>query len=438
MKKEIQNILVFSDSLTDRGTMANSALAAFSGLVGNSPHGRFTNGYVWLDYFIQRLRTNESAALTAPIFQKKNALFSVNTDEYVGTKTAPVFARTYCKGGMTAHDYSSERRAGKCFLNITAQVLETLDNLREEALRDDESMQLKDMEKLNTLVIEWSGANDLITINDKPTVKAADLAITSRITHINEMIKQGYHHFVLFNLPDLSLTPRYQNGDADLREQTHNSVEYFNEKLQEEILDLKILHPACMFHIFDANQLFVKAYNNPDEFDLHKKKRHTPFLSSSAFKDNDPDTTAEGYMFWDDVHPTEAVHVHLANTFYEQVFSPYYHFSFADQPLIRQFQKAYGMVWDEDKQGVLLGCVKKSKIDYLKSELTLDEIMHHGLFNKGKRTQRVMQSLGWVDDNHQCASDHPAVGDAWSRIQKKPASIEESDDAMSVELGARL
>jgi len=84
----IENILVFGDSLSDRGAMADSALAAFSGLWGNSPHGRFTNGFVWLDYFIRQLKTEGKVQLVPPQFEKKYYLFSINHHEYVGIKTA--------------------------------------------------------------------------------------------------------------------------------------------------------------------------------------------------------------------------------------------------------------------------------------------------------------------------------------------------------------
>lgn len=427
-KTTIESILVISDSLTDRGTMANSALAAFSGLTGTSPHGRFTNGYVWLDYLITRLMTGEPIDLIQPQVQTKPSLFAFNTDEFVGTKTAPLFARSYCEGGLTAHDYSNEIRPGKFLLNITAQVLATLDSMRDEAFRDDKDTGRTDEEKLKTLVIEWTGANDMITINNKPTEQAAELAIEARIKNLESMIEAGYRHFVFFNLPDLSLTPRYQNGKAKLREEAQTSVNHFNQRLERKLIELRAKHPECKLNLFDANALFVEAYNNPDQFGLHQDKKHDPFLESRAFKDNDPDTTAEGYMFWDDVHPTEAVHVHLATRFFNQAFAPNYEFQFAKDPLVRQFQKAYGMRWENDKSSWLSGCFRKSRIDHLKSDLELEDIMRHGLFNEGKRTQEVMQSLGWVHGNKTCASDNPKIEDAWNNIQPKSEDDEASRD----------
>jgi len=425
MKTKIENILVFGDSLSDRGTMARSALAAFSGLVGHSPHGRFTNGYVWLDYFIQQLTTNAAATWMQPAPKIKKSFFSINNDEYVGTKTVPVLARTYCKGGLTAHDYSVEIRTGKCILNVEAQVLATLDSMRAEALTDDQYMNLQESEKQSTLVIEWSGANDLITINTKPTIEAARLAVEARINHLEIMITHGYRHFVLFNLPDLSLTPRFQNGNADLREQAHESVEYFNQLLQDKIGEFNGKHTDCKITIFDVNALFIQAYNHPDQFGLDKNKRHDPFLKSRAFKDNDPTTTAEGYPFWDEVHPTEKVQVQIANKLTETVFAPNYEFQFAQQSAVRQFQKAYGMRWEDESHGTC-GAFKTSTIDYLKSDLKLEDILRHEISNHDKRTHKVIEELGWVDKNNQFATDIPYIAEAWSRIKPIASVIEPS------------
>ena len=443
MRKKIERILVFGDSLSDRGTMAKSALNAFSGLPGHSPHGRFTNGYVWLDYFIYQLKgqnLSEPVAIQATPLIKKS-LFSINNNEYVGAREVPVFARTYCKGGLTAHDYSEKFRAGELILNIEAELLATLASMRKEAARDDEYIQLSEADKQNTLVIEWSGANDLITINHNPTLEAATLAVNARIEHLNNLVQQGYRCFVLFNLPDLSLTPRYQSADSHLRQQTQDSVMHFNHDLQQAITAWRTIHPECTIHLFDANQLFVDAYQHPEKFKLDETKKHEPFLDSRAFKDNDPHTTAAGYMFWDEVHPTEALHVQLAHAFYQDIFCQHYEFNWIAQPLITQFREAYGMKWEDDSHGTC-GGMKRSRIDYLSSDLKLQDILHHGLFNQGHRTFKVMRELGWVHGNKQCASEHPSVAEAWSALRpettvvESPSNIESGDVVVGLELNS--
>lgn len=54
-QKKISHIVMMGDSLSDRGTADNAEILGcipmrwFAGLVGTSPKGRFTNGYVWAD-----------------------------------------------------------------------------------------------------------------------------------------------------------------------------------------------------------------------------------------------------------------------------------------------------------------------------------------------------------------------------------------------------
>lgn len=425
MQHRIENLLVIGDSLTDRGTMARSAIAAFSGLYGKSPHGRFTNGYVWLDYFIQQVvQKGQIPEWIQPKTPQKKALFSINNDEYVGTQASPIFARTYCIGGMTAYDYSDVIRPGHCVLNAEAKVLQTLDSMRQEAITDDTYIDRQDNEKQSTLVIEWSGANDLITINEKPTREAAQRAVEARIDNMKALIVQGYRHFVLFNLPDLSLTPRFQNGHADLRDSAADSVLFFNQMLKEKLDEVIQQYPDCKINVFDANALFSQAYHDPEHFGLDKAKRHQPFLDSRAFKGDDSSLTAKDYMFWDDVHPTEALHVQLAKHFYEYVFSVHYTFGFSQQTAIRKFQEAYGMRW-EDESHSTCGLFKKSKIDYLSQDLTLEKILQHGLHEKGHRTRKVIQSLGWIHPNGSCAIDHPFIVEAYTNVAPAVEHVEE-------------
>lgn len=53
-KKSVDRFLIIGDSLSDKGTMAHSIFAPYSGLMGNSPDGRFTNGFIWSDFFCER------------------------------------------------------------------------------------------------------------------------------------------------------------------------------------------------------------------------------------------------------------------------------------------------------------------------------------------------------------------------------------------------
>lgn len=187
-------------------------------------------------------------------------------------------------------------------------VIATLDGMRDKIEKDDIAMVTTAEQKESTLVFEWSGANDLITVNEHPTIEAAERAVKARKHNLEKMISMGYKHFILFNLPDLSLTPRFQAQHEHIRQVAHISVQHFNQCLIQQIQSLIDEHPQCSIAIYDVNQLFTNAYHNPEVFGLEEEKKHTPFIKSKDFEDTDNQKPAKGFMFWDEVHPTEAVH----------------------------------------------------------------------------------------------------------------------------------
>ncbi|QRN04140.1 phospholipase [Legionella sp. MW5194] len=358
MVRKFRHIAFLGDSLSDRGTMDRRKLFGFipmdylSGLKGKSPRGRFTNGFLWGDFVaattveeleIQRARRQErlphsgqgnadlaDALLTNDHgFKRRNEnAFSLNDDlhvQYEGHR----LARFYCEGGLTAHDYSEEFTLdlGK---EGARQIVSNLGAKRQSLLNDDKKYKITPAEKADTLIVEWSGANDLITVNEKPTMKEVDRAVDARIDNLEQLIAQGYRNFVLFNLPDLSLTPRYARKGGNEQTNARLLSQYFNEKLAKRCHHLKEkyakLNPPIFLDVFDVCTLLQQAYDNPKKYGFDKDKLTTPFTESEAFnkEQEDPVDTqkqispSKGFMFWDDVHPTADMHAYLAEKFEQQ------------------------------------------------------------------------------------------------------------------------
>ncbi len=264
----VHQYLMIGDSLTDRGSLDHRNVFGFlpmrwlSGLSKNSPRGRFTNGYTWADYLIsetineqeeKQMQQNKRSALTSSksmvfdaemisdeiITQRYNSEwnrgvpniddlsdqvitgrlhpdYTLNDDKKAMFKEQLV-ARSYAEGGLTAYDYRRK---------ITFHVAEegarltvaTLAEKRALVLRNDREYGVSPSEKATTLVIEWSGANDLITVNGKLTIVEADRIIQERIQNLEALVASGYRQFVLVNMPDISLTPRYQEKSIADRE----------------------------------------------------------------------------------------------------------------------------------------------------------------------------------------------------------------------------
>ena len=138
-KKSVDRFLIIGDSLSDKGTMAHSILAPLSGLRGNSPDGRFTNGYIWADFFCERVLLD--SMLTSVTYDPTDTklLFEHNDDQRVATSSSQDYVRTYCEGGLTAHNYF-ERVSLNIELDVTEKVLATLDGMRDKIEKDDRAM----------------------------------------------------------------------------------------------------------------------------------------------------------------------------------------------------------------------------------------------------------------------------------------------------------
>lgn len=328
----ISHVVIMGDSLSDRGTLDHRYLfdiipmSIITGLAWQSPYGRFTNGFTWSDCISAMLADEFIIAHISKKFDLDSAdiadavlagdirltdfvlnSYNLDNDRFVQFEGRD-FVRCYDEGGLSAHDYrwklsSSVERF------FTRLILATLEGKREKLLDYDLKHKILKSQKAESLVIEWSGANDLITVNAEPSIVEVDLAIKARIKNAEVLIKNGYRHFIFFNLPDLSLTPRYQNltgKNADnQRANTKMCSLYFNDEFAKACQRLEKIYPHCSISIFDVNSIFTKAYNNPKKYGFDRDKLRQPFTTSVDFKIEENGTSpANGYMFWNDVHPS--------------------------------------------------------------------------------------------------------------------------------------
>ncbi|MCL9683610.1 SGNH/GDSL hydrolase family protein [Legionella maioricensis] len=358
----ISQLVVLGDSLSDRGTLDRRKLLGLlpmsyvTGLSGRAPRGRFTNGYLWADYLCttvledfaieferKRLKLKHDARanadigdefLTSTIRRRKNeTAFNLDDDTHILFDKRR-FARFYCEGGLTSHDYSYNLSLDPG-VEAYRLILATLEKKRTELLEDDKKYHVTSLEKAETLVMEWSGANDLLTVNESPTYQAVDNAIKERINNIEQLIQNGYRNFVLFNLPNLSLTPRFQAKTQDERDNAAECCVYFNKQLAARCEELnkkyKDSSTPLNLSVFDVHSHFEEVYKNPEQYGFKKDKLKKPYTDSEEFEKNkiNPEfvagkiSPAEGYMFWDDVHPTMLMHQAIVERFKERYGTVY-------------------------------------------------------------------------------------------------------------------
>ncbi len=481
-KPVISHFVIIGDSLSDRGTLDHRYFLGFipmrllAGLAGKSPRGRFTNGFTWSDDFsatiadefiIKRAERNDApgaqhkyqfdnadiadailthsqsinpkSAQLDPTDIADNVIadrqfdrtiqnsYTLDNDLYVQYRGRD-FVRSYDEGGLMAHDYrgAPSYSFSRFFSRL---ILATLDQKRETMLEHDRQLAIPDSQKQQTLIFEWSGANDLITVNARPSREEADKAIQARILNAEKLILAGYRHFVLIDQPDLSLVPRFQNmtGAAGERERQNakNICAYFNNKLKEECakLQTKYKDNNCSVEVFEISNYFADVYKDtleqthryPCHFEKDKIKQ--PYTKSKDFGIRNGLSPASGYMFWDDVHPTADLHEVLEQQLYKE-YSEKYQFSTprfeTPKMLCDAFIKKFVELFDTDIHGCF-GLFRRTnlpRIDFSKPTTAIVAILRHALYNDGKRTRKALTELQWIDGAGNINTQIPALKDA--------------------------
>nr|HAT8712689.1 hypothetical protein [Legionella jordanis] len=455
MAKQICYHVFMGDSLSDPGFMDHRKLAGIipmdglSGLKGKSPQGSFTNGYVWDKDFgiteaeeciIKQLeyKGQRPTDIADGIIDHEERIERPFTDDFQLDVYRQInfkhqdFVRYYAEGGLTSYNYSGRITADFKLL-ATEKILSTLEGKRQLLLEDDKARGITQDHRDETLITEWSGANDLITVNNRPSKEEAERAVKARLDNVEQLIKVGYCHFVLFDLPDLSLTPRFQKMEQSEQNNAHVVCLYFNELLNQGVARLRKAYSYCDIDVFNASGIFKDAYEHPERYALDVNKLHTPYITSPDFKIKPNHTSpAPGYMFWDDVHPSAHVQDILAEKYAEK-YSLNYSFSTPHESLITQFKETYGQCFEDDLRG-WFSFFRTSHISYNNPMLKLECILDHALNQGGQRSRKVIQQLGWINGQGQLLSKNPELVKAMEHLRqpKSTVDVEQESGALSL------
>ncbi len=413
-KAIIRYITVMGDSLSDQGIsdkrkiLGCIPMAKLAGLSGKSPNGRFTNGASWEDYLAAMLENHflgkDPGEISATI--ENNFEFDdPNITSYQGNR----FIEMYSEGGLSSFDYK-----GTITLNVMSffsrLVLRSLEQYREKLIEDDAAFRTNEEEKAETLIIDWTGANDLVTMSPRPTFDAADRAVRAKQWNAITLIENHYKNFYYFNLPDLSLTPDYQKKSEEERLNAKEITLFFNERLKFMVERLALQYPDCRFHLFDVNSKFTNIYNNPEEYGFEKEKLTQAFTESTDFVDSH--SPAPGYMYWDGKHPTTHGHRLIAEHFFESMLKKFKMKAppaLDDIGLSNLFKEAYLLDFKRAKSSHF-GVFRRSNLHFpAVGLLPLVDILRHGLYEGGGRTKKVLMSLEWIDKNNRINPDIPTL-----------------------------
>jgi outer membrane lipase/esterase len=247
---------VLGDSLSDRG---NIYRATFGAIPQSPPywHGRFSNGPVWADYVIG------------------------------------AFAARDLPTGDHAWGGARASRAGRFNPDLAYQA--TRYRLIDEDRRGD-----------RPLLALWAGANDIMG-----SVGGADVAISGRRAAravgatAASLALSGVDDFLIFNMPDLGLLPRY-NGRNDLALSASLGTRAYNRELGLQIAGLR----AEGTNVTGVNAFWLlnAVVAHPRRFGV--RNTETPCLGEDGALCGP--VQARVRAFFDDRHPNRVLHQRLS------------------------------------------------------------------------------------------------------------------------------
>jgi len=135
-------------------------------------------------------------------------------------------------------------------------------------------------------------------------------AVLSIVQQISTLHAAGAREFLVWNAPDVGLTPAVRALDAvtpGVAVFASQLTEIFNAGLSDALSLLSLL-PGIHLAQLDANQLMHEIVADPAAFGLTNATSACITPGVPPFACTNPDE----YLFWDGIHPTTAAHAILA------------------------------------------------------------------------------------------------------------------------------
>ncbi|CEK12073.1 lysophospholipase/glycerophospholipid:cholesterol acyltransferase PlaC [Legionella hackeliae] len=194
----------------------------------------------------------------------------------------------------------------------------------------------------------FTGANDYLNVlffedNYNPAVMSAyiDNVIDGLGAGVRKLVKAGARHVVIMGLPDIGSAPKFVNTTD--KAVLAAAMQQHNERLQKRVEEWHTAYPEVDFLYVDIQQFLQKALVDPQKygfsnitdacidvkFPMFGAFANSPFARNYVlqyaqvlqYRDRQfgPDEknyhicdAPEGYLFWDEVHPTTRAHHFLA------------------------------------------------------------------------------------------------------------------------------
>jgi phospholipase/lecithinase/hemolysin len=162
----------------------------------------------------------------------------------------------------------------------------------------------------NGLYFVLAGANDLLnaltfpTPNPQKTIQATiNEAVNNIVSEVKALHKIGANHIMVANLPNLGLTPSVRALGSDAQTLATYASVAFNKKLAFKLPEY--------VQQFDTFTTMSNVVNNPANY-------HLTNVTDPCFDGANVCSDPNQYLYWDDLHPTTAVHNIIGHKLYEQ------------------------------------------------------------------------------------------------------------------------
>jgi phospholipase/lecithinase/hemolysin len=327
---DFSKVIVFGDSISDMGNIyaETQFLQPFKSLFGlddlevippSPPYfdGRYSNGKIYAELIAEKLGFNliptssVTTFLPSPPFPRVNAPVTFTATEtgiqpevsfYLNGITRRDVSLNFAHGGANTGDIGIGE-FGAFIPGISRQVDAFIADHRGRRIDPD------------ALFMYWGGANDFRFLqpgNDRAVVRDA---ISNISGSLRDLIKAGAKNILLFNQPDLGLTPIGRSGledGGDSAAMTRRSKQ-FNARLERlrDNLTGQYQGAGVEIEVVDVFDIFTDNINATlrGDPDANFTNVLEPLLGAPPC---DPQESCE-YLFWDFVHPSATAHRILAD-----------------------------------------------------------------------------------------------------------------------------
>jgi outer membrane lipase/esterase len=161
------------------------------------------------------------------------------------------------------------------------------------------------------LHIVFGGGNDLLAAIRAPGAGAmVKTAAASLKTIMADLARHGATDLFVPNLPDVGMTPAVRRVGQHAMAEARHLTDLFNQELDKAVAELATRHNV-RFHRLDVRAMAERVRADPRSLGFVDVTTPCNVLES-----------CEGYLFWDEVHPTTRAHARLAEAAVKLVSGP--------------------------------------------------------------------------------------------------------------------